>query len=131
MAGLTDAQGAFIRDNAFYCVLTTLREDGSPHSTVVWVDEVDGKLLLNTVIGRVKERHLRRDPRASVVVLDAASGYRWVSVSGTVRLTTENANADIERLSQKYDGQPFRELAEGEVRITAYLTPVQVTGYGV
>jgi PPOX class probable F420-dependent enzyme len=131
MAGLTDPQRAFIRDNPFYAVLTTLREDGSPHSTVVWATERDGKVLINTTFGRAKARHLERDPRASVVVLDASDGYRWISVSGPVELTTDGADEDIDRLSWKYDGHAFRPLAEGEVRVTGLLTPEHVTATGV
>ena len=131
MAKLTDAQRAFIRDNAYYAVVTTLRDDGSPHSTVTWVTEEDGKVLFNTVSRRAKARHLQQDPRASVTVLDAEDGYRWISVSGPVALTTEGADDDIGRLSWKYDGQAFRPLEQGEVRVTARLTPERITAYGV
>ena len=130
MAELTDAQRAFIRDNDYYAVLTTLREDGSPHSSVVWVTEEDGKVLLNTVERRVKGKNLARDPRASVVVF-APDGYHWVAVDGRVELTNEGAMDDINALSQKYDGQPFRALGEGEVRVSARLTPEHVTTYGI
>jgi PPOX class probable F420-dependent enzyme len=130
VAELTEAQRAFIRDNAYYAVLTTLRADGSPHSSVVWVTEEDGKVLLNTVERRVKGRNLARDPRASVVVF-APDGYHWIAVDGRVELTTEGAMDDIDGLSQKYDGQPFRELQEGEVRVTARLTPEHITTYGL
>jgi PPOX class probable F420-dependent enzyme len=131
MAMLSDAQRAFIRDNPFYAVLTTLRADGSPHSTVIWATERDGKVLINTTFGRAKAHNLERDPRASVVVLDASDGYRWVSVSGPVELTTDGANEDIDRLSWEYDGHAFRELAEGEVRVTGLVTPEYVTAAGV
>ena len=131
MATLTDAQRAFVRDNPFYAVLTTLREDGSPHSTVVWATEEDGKLLVNTALGRAKARHLEADPRASVVVLDASDGYRWVSVSGRIELTTDGADEAIDRLSWKYDGHAFRPLGEDEVRVTGLLTPEHVTATGV
>ena len=131
MARLTDAQRAFIRHNPFYAVLTTLREDGSPHSTVVWATEEDGKVLINTALRRAKARHLEADPRASVVVLDASDGYRWVSVSGPVELTTEGADEAIDRLSWKYDGHAFRPIGEGEVRVTGLLTPEHVTAAGV
>jgi PPOX class probable F420-dependent enzyme len=127
---LTDAQRAFIRENAYYAVLTTLREDGSPHSSVVWVTEEDGKVLLNTVERRVKGRNLARDPRASVVVV-APDGYHWIAVDGRVELTTDGANDDIEALSWKYDNQPFRALGEGEVRVTARLTPDRISTYGL
>jgi PPOX class probable F420-dependent enzyme len=126
---LTEAQRAFIRE-AHYAVVTTLRADGSPHSTVVWVDEENGKILFNTTLHRAKWRELERDPRASVVVI-ASDGYHWVAASGTVSLTTDGAHDDIERLSRKYDGHAFRPLGEGEVRVTARLDPDRVTGYGV
>jgi PPOX class probable F420-dependent enzyme len=131
MAKLNDAQRAFIRDNPYYAVVTTLRADGSPHSTVAWVTEEDGQVLINTAFPRTKARNLVRDPRASVVVLDGQDGYRWVSVSGPVALTTEGANDDIESLSWKYDGHAFRPLAEGEIRVTARVAPEHVTAEGV
>jgi PPOX class probable F420-dependent enzyme len=131
MAELTDSQRAFIRDNAFYAVVTTLRADGSPHSTVAWVDEDEGRVLFNTTLARAKGQNLERDGRASVLVLDAADGYHWVSISGRVELTTDGANDDIERLSRKYDGRAFRPLHEGEVRVTARLTPERITAYDV
>jgi PPOX class probable F420-dependent enzyme len=126
---LTEAQRAFIRQPN-YGVVTTLRADGSPHSTVVWVDEEDGKILFNTALHRAKWRELDRDPRASVLVV-APDGYHWVSASGPVTLTTEGALEDVERLSSKYDGHPFRPLEEGEVRVTARLAPDRVTAYDV
>jgi PPOX class probable F420-dependent enzyme len=129
MPKLTEAQRAFIRDPN-YAVMTTLRADGSPHSTVIWVDEEDGKILFNTAMHRAKWRELDRDPRAAVVVM-APDGYHWVSVSGRVTLTTDGAMDDIERLSQKYDGHEFRPLGEREVRISGRLDPEHVTGYGV
>ena len=131
MARLTDAQRAFIRDNPYYAIVTTLRPDGSPHSTVAWATEEDGKVLINTAFPRTKARNLERDPRASVLVLDGEDGYRWVSVSGPVALTTEGANEDIERLSWKYDGHAFRPLGEGEIRVTARVIPEYVTAEGV
>jgi PPOX class probable F420-dependent enzyme len=131
MARLTDAQREFIRDNPYYAIVTTLRPDGSPHSTVAWATEEGGKVLINTAFPRTKARNLERDPRASVVVLDGEDGYRWVSVSGPVALTTEGANEDIERLSWKYDGHAFRPLGEGEIRVTARVTPEYVTAEGV
>jgi Pyridoxamine 5'-phosphate oxidase len=37
---LTDSQRAFL-EQPFYGAVTTLRSDGSPHTTVVWVDVDD------------------------------------------------------------------------------------------
>src|SRR5215213_3306705 len=104
-ATFTDDQRAFIRKNAFPATVTTLRRDGSPHSTVVWIDEVDGEVWFNTAVGRTKERNLGEDPRVSVLVLDPHNQYRWVAVNGTVSLQEEEADEHIDKLAKKYLGQ--------------------------
>ena len=53
MAKLDDEKATFL-DNPFVGIATTLREDGSPHSTVVWVDREDGELSFNTARGQVE-----------------------------------------------------------------------------
>jgi PPOX class probable F420-dependent enzyme len=105
-ATLTDAQRAFLLE-AHPATATTLRRDGSPHSTVVWVDEEGGDVLFNTLVGRAKERHLRGDPRAAVLVADPADQYRWLSVSGTATLSTDGAVEHMDKLWRRYEGEPF------------------------
>ena len=58
-----------------------------------------------------KVRHIRADPRVSVVVIDPAEMYRWVGVTGTAELVEEGADDHIDRLAKKYlgtDTYPFR-----------------------
>jgi PPOX class probable F420-dependent enzyme len=131
MAKLTEDQRAFIRENPFYAVVTTLRKDGSPHATVVWVDEEDGKILLNTAYPRAKSKDLTNDPRAAVTIIDPTNPYRWISVSGPVTLTTDGANDDIDRLSRKYTGNDYQSHREGETRVSIWLEPEKVTAYQV
>jgi PPOX class probable F420-dependent enzyme len=107
--------------------ITTLRPDGTPHNTVVWVDVEDDEVIVNTAIGRAKERHLRRDPRTAVSVLDPDDPFHYVSVSGTARLETESADSVIDRLAEKYlgvDVYPYRQ--PGERRITVRITPEEI-----
>src|ERR1043166_5276168 len=54
MPSLTPAQREFL-DNPYVGTVTTLRADGSPHSTVVWVEQQDGALSFNTARGRAKD----------------------------------------------------------------------------
>ncbi|MEV7013755.1 PPOX class F420-dependent oxidoreductase [Streptosporangium sp. NPDC051022] len=107
--------------------VTTVRPDGSLHSTVVWV-AVDGDdVLFNTAVGRVKERHLRANPQVSVSVLDPNDAFHLVSVSGTAELEPEGADAVIDGLAKKYlgvDTYPYRQ--PGEQRITVRIKPEQV-----
>src|SRR6478609_8321734 len=70
MTKLSEKQAELFRGKNWGTVVT-LREDGSPHATPVWIDTDGENVLFNTAIGRAKERHLRRDPRVSVTVLPA------------------------------------------------------------
>ena len=47
MAKLEEKPRKFLDENPFVGVATTLREDGSPHSTIVWVD-VEGDKVRST-----------------------------------------------------------------------------------
>jgi PPOX class probable F420-dependent enzyme len=131
MATLTDDQRAFIRDNAYAAVVTTLRKDGSPHSTVVWIDEDGGDVVFNTARGRAKDVHLKNDPRVSVMVVDPNDQYKWVAVSGRGEMTEEGADAHIDHLAKKYldaDSYPFRNAEE--VRVIVRIAPEKVDSSG-
>ncbi|MCY7302662.1 MAG: PPOX class F420-dependent oxidoreductase [Thermoleophilia bacterium] len=131
MARLSDAQRAFMEDNPFVGTVTTLRADGSPHSTVVWVDTDGEAVRFNTARHRVKAKHLLRDPRVSVTVIDPQDQYRWVGVSGTAELIDEGADAHIDSLAKKYlgaDSYPFRNAEEQ--RVTVKITIDKVDGIG-
>src|SRR5437773_12580616 len=105
MAKLGEKQKQFLAENPFVGTVTTLRPDGSPHSTVVWVDVEDGRVSFNTARGRAKPKHLEHDPRASLLVVDPNDAYRWVAVSGPIEMTEEGADAQIDKLAKKYIGK--------------------------
>src|SRR5579883_218587 len=67
-------------------ILSTLMPDGSPHSTPVWVDvEPDGShVLVNTVIGHLKQHNFTRYPRVALTVVDSQAPFRSVSLRGTI-----------------------------------------------
>jgi PPOX class probable F420-dependent enzyme len=132
VAKLSDDQIAFLRDNPYYGVLTTLRPDGSPHSTVVWVDvDEAGTPSFNTAYGRAKPRHIERDPRVSLTVVNPANAYQWVNVTGPARLVDEGADAQIDKLAKKYldaDTYPFRK--DDERRVSVPIAPEKVEAHG-
>lgn len=132
MAQLSNAQRAFVQDNPYVGTVTTLRADGSPHSTVVWVDTDGDAVLFNTARGRAKERHILRDPRVSVAVVDPQDAFRWVAVTGTAELVDDGADDHIDRLAKKYlgaDSYPFRNAAEQ--RVIVRITVDRVDGIGI
>ena len=129
MTSLTPAQAALLEEPNF-AVATTLRPDGSPHSTVVWVEIVDGLPSFNTAGGRMKPANLERDARISLLVVKNGDFYTWLSLDGRAELTHEGAQEQIDRLSLKYDGKPWGHV-EGQERISVRILPERVTAYGL
>jgi PPOX class probable F420-dependent enzyme len=130
MAKLDQAQAEFLH-NAYYAVLSTLRADGTPHQTVVWVDAEDGDVLVNTAEGRAKPRHMRANPNVSVAVVDPANGYKSLVVTGKAELSHEGADPHIDKLAKKYldaDTYPFRQ--EGEQRVIVRIKPDRIEAAG-
>ena len=130
MTKLNETQQRFL-ENPYVGVVTTLREDGSPHSTVVWVDVEDGVPSFNTALGRKKPANLEQDPRAALLVVDPQNAYKWIAVDGKTEITTDGADPQIDKLAKKYldkDEYPFRQ--EGEQRVTVRIQPVRVTANG-
>jgi PPOX class probable F420-dependent enzyme len=130
MATLNDKQRQFL-EQPFVGVATTLREDGSPHSTIVWVDVDDGVVSFNTALGRAKPNHLQKDPRAGLLVVDPNDSYKWVAVDGPAELTTDGADAQIDKLAKKYLGKdeyPWHKPEEQRVKVR--ITPEHITASG-
>jgi PPOX class probable F420-dependent enzyme len=118
MAGLTEF-AKWLIDGRNVGVLATLMSDGAPHLSPVYVDRDGDVLLVNTVIGRVKYRNVRRDPRVSLVVLDHLNPLQYVEIRGrVVELTTEGAEEHIDMLANRYMGvekHPFRKPGQRRV----------------
>jgi PPOX class probable F420-dependent enzyme len=103
VALLSEQARAFLQERRF-AVLATVNPDGSPQLTTMWFLLDGDDILMNTRVGRLKERNMRRDPRISICVED---GYRYLTVSGRVRLIEDQriAQADIYRLAVRYNGE--------------------------
>ena len=126
MKELTRAQREFL-ENPFIGVATTLRPDGSPHSTPVWVDVDDEGVSFNTARPRAKPRHLEADPRVSLVVVDSRDELRWLGITGTATLVDDGANDQIDRLARKYRGHDrYQSHKEGETRVSVRISPTWI-----
>lgn len=106
---------------------------GHPHSTPVWAMVNDhGQVVVNTAIGRFKDRHLQVGDAVALSVLDPQNPYQYAQVRGTVvERTTDDGDQIIDALAKAYlnaDSYPFRQ--EGEQRVTVRIQPSQVTGVG-
>jgi PPOX class probable F420-dependent enzyme len=110
MATLTDKVRTLF-DGKNFAVLSTLEPDGKPQSTVVWVKRDGDDILLALPKSRRKTANLMRDPRATVVIFDAASPYESVQVQGTASLEDDPDGTLADDLSHKYTGGPYPGFA--------------------
>jgi len=83
-------------------VLATYRLDGVLLSPV-WHRWREGGFDVATGRDDVKVRHLRRDPRASIVVYEHVPPYRGIEVRGEARL--EPAGDAVRRIAIRYLGE--------------------------
>lgn len=86
-------------------VVATYRRDGSVLLSPVWHEWRAGGFDVVTSSGDVKAAHLRRDPRASIVVYEHVPPYRGVELRCRARLLTEGAHEAARRLAVRYLGE--------------------------
>ncbi|MEU9591407.1 PPOX class F420-dependent oxidoreductase [Streptomyces sp. NPDC048219] len=112
------------------CVMATLRSDGSPVSTPTWyVWEDDGRVLISLDEGRVRLKHLRRDPRVTLTVLDGDDWYTHVTLIGRVTETRDDEGlADIDRISTHYTGNAYPDRVRA--RVSAWIEVERWHGWG-
>jgi PPOX class probable F420-dependent enzyme len=127
MATLSDDDVGLLTGKNFAHV-AVIRPDGTPHVTVTWIDAADGSVLVNTAVGRVKDRYVRRDPRVSVTLHDEQDPYRWLRIDGVVDEFVTGAEADthIDALNQRYhDGERWTHNSEQE-RVIYRIRPERI-----
>ncbi|WP_394436527.1 PPOX class F420-dependent oxidoreductase [Streptomyces sp. SGAir0957] len=97
-------------------VMATLRSDGTPVSTPTWYLWEDGRVLLSLDEGRVRLKHIQRDPRVSLTVLDSDDWYTHVTLIGRVVETHDDEGlADIDRISTHYTGNAYPDQVRRRV----------------
>jgi len=87
-------------------VLTTLASDGSPRSSIVWIDYDGTCALVNTTLERLKGRDMAADPRVSLLVVDPDDTSRYLQIRGDAELVTEGALEHLDRLTRRYTRHP-------------------------
>jgi len=129
MKKIDENSAKLIREKNF-AFLATVDANGRPQVTPIWVDTDGDHVLLNTALGRVKQKNTNRDPRVAVAVLDMSNPYRYAAIRGRVveQIPGQMAEDHIDKLAKKYldkDKYPFRQA--GEKRIILKIVPEHVT----
>ena len=117
-------------------VVSTLNKDGSPFVTTIWyLLEADGTLIMSTPGRTQKVKNLRRDPRIAVCVGDEA---RSVSLYGTVTISEDQnvVHRDLVQLAARYIKEeaqraPALSLFLQQERVALHVKPVKVTEFSL
>ena len=111
MASLSDPAVSALLGKPNHAVLSTLNQDGSVHTAMVWLDVEDDTVAINSQRGRVWPSNLERDGRATLTLLNQENPYEYVEIKGVAEVAGEGADEHIDRLAQKYinqDTYPWR-----------------------
>lgn len=86
-------------------MLATLRRDGTVLLSPVWHEWRDGGFDVWVGADDVKVRHLRRDPRATIVVAESEPPLRGIEVRNTVELIRDGALETAVGIATRYIGR--------------------------
>jgi len=92
-----------------WAVLTTLRKDGQPVSSVVAYARDGDTLVVSTPGGTFKRRSLDRDPRATLCILTNREPFNFVSVEGRVDVEHEDLVANTRKVFQNIADAGWQE----------------------
>jgi PPOX class probable F420-dependent enzyme len=127
MATLTPGQAELLLEPNF-AVVAVVRPDGSPQTSVVWIDWDGESAVFTTTRRRAKGRYLERNPRVGITVFDLRDPYRYVEIEGVATLEDDGAAAHIHKMSHKYRGVDY---PEPDGRVLVRVRPARVHAMGV
>ena len=121
MAQLDEEQVAFIRDNPYYGVVTTLET----RRLAAHDRRLGGRRRCRQTSGSTRRAAARSRATSSATrgcrsPSSTRATVQWVSVTGTAQLVDEGADAQIDKLAKKYldaDSYPFRKPEEQRVSV--------------
>ena len=92
-----------------FAAFTTLFNDGSPQTHIMWVDTDGEYLLINTEIHRAKYLNTTADKRVNVMIWKHDDTFKFVEIRGKVigEIKGEEAFENINKLSHKYWDKPY------------------------
>jgi PPOX class probable F420-dependent enzyme len=124
-----EAAVRFVAEN-HRAVLATRRRDGDPQlSPVAVATDADGKLVVSSRETAIKVKNLRRDPRASVCVMNDSFYGAWVQVDGTAEIVSlpdamDGLVAYYRQVAGEHpDWDDYRTAMQREQRVLIRITP--------
>ncbi len=79
--------------------IASLMKDGSPQVTPTWVDIEDRTILINTAVGRTKQKNVSRDQRVALAIVDQNNQFDMVTARGKVVEQIKSKKLKITQIS--------------------------------
>ena len=132
--GLTIAQLGDLLDRPLVSTLATYRRNGTVLLSPIWHEWRDGGFHICATRDDIKVRHIRRDPRASLVVYDQQPPYRGLELRGTPRLLEDGTTyaSVLRRIATRYLGESSGTAyanAAGSRGLVIRLEPDELRGW--
>lgn len=91
-------------DGKNFASLGIVTPSGFPQVTPVWIDyDETHNLLINTALGRAKERYTTINDKVGLSIFSMSNPYETVSIIGNViEKTSDKGNHHFNKLSKKY-----------------------------
>ncbi|MEV0742029.1 PPOX class F420-dependent oxidoreductase [Streptomyces sp. NPDC050549] len=118
-------------DGKNFASVATLRPDGAPQTSVVWIKREGDTVVFSSLQDRQKVRNLRHDPRVSLSVFDLANPYASVEIRGTAEVLPDPDKRLPHELSHKYLGIDPPGERDDQVRVIVRVVPRKIVGFQV
>lgn len=111
----------------------TLSKDGSPHITPVWAEMVEDLILINTFEESAKVRHILKDKRIALSIVEQNNPFQMVSIKGKiVEQTSEGADEHLKKLAKRYLGiGKYYYRKPNHKRVILKMKPEKIMGLSI
>ncbi|HET6189998.1 MAG TPA: PPOX class F420-dependent oxidoreductase [Trebonia sp.] len=113
--------------NAQVAVLGTIGASGRPQLSGVWFLAEGDTVRFSLNTARQKVKNLQADPKASVLIFDEQSPYRYLELRGDAEVTPDPDYTFANKVGAKYGGADLRERDNpGDTRVVVTIHPTRV-----
>ena len=116
----------FVKE-VFPAIIGTTRKDGSVEEVPVWFEFAGGFFWINGGTNRGWFKHLERDPRITLLLVDPKNMWRWSQVLGRmVKWEEDQGGEHINHLSHRYLSKDYQGPRTGRIKVQ--IEPVRISG---
>jgi PPOX class probable F420-dependent enzyme len=116
--------------NAQIAVLGTIGASGRPQLSGVWFLTEDDAIKFSLNTTRQKVKNLQANPKASVLIFDEKSPYRYLEVRGDAEVTPDPDYEFADKVGAKYGADLRTRDQPGDLRVVVTIRPARVVTWG-